>query len=288
MIKLSDVSTSKLYSKITKRYNEAETPSDALEWLDIITVFDKKKINDYQRLKDMLEQFKTNKFFRFIRNDLESVERKINEANILGVEPEIYTQEWYKGTNIDDKTLNLTDKGTMGSVLLMSNPLHASTMKQRKINSYSIFDLKFLLAHLQSDLRNEFRFASGCYSKEDMVKIIELIKFYEQQVERQANEIRENSPYLLPTNIFEINSIYKQDIVESELTEIAEYLVDSGNVFIWGNLCDADKLRLLKVIKQPNNYARKNFINTISNYTTLDELQQGIVKKKTLERFIVK
>jgi len=287
MIKLSDISTSKLYSKIRKRYNEAET-TDVLEWLNILTIFDKNEINDYQRLKDMLEQFKTNKFFRFVRNDLESVERKINEANILGIEPEIYTQEWYKGTNIDDKTLNITDNETMGNVLLMSNPLHAPTRQQRKIISYSIADLKFLLAHLQSDLRNEFRFASGCYSKEDMVKLIELIKFYEQQVERQAKEIKENSPCLLPRNIFEIDSVYKKDIVESQLTEIAEYLVDSGNVFIWGNLCDADKLRLLKVIKQPNNYARKNFINTISNYTTLVELQQGIVKKKTLDRFIIK
>lgn len=287
MIKLSDVSTSKLYSKIEKRYNKAET-TDILEWLHILTIFDKNGINDYQRLKDMLEQFKTNKFFRFIRNDLESVERKINEANILGVEPEIYTQEWYKGTNIDDKTLNITDNETMGSVLLMSNPLHAPTRQQRMINSYSISDLKFLLAHLQSDLRNEFRFATGCYSKEDMVKLIELIKFYEQQVERQLNEIRENSPYLLPTNIFKANSIYKQDIVESQLTEIAEYLVDSGNVFIWGNLCDKDKLRLLRVIKRPNHYARRNFIDTISNYTTLSELEQGVVKKKTLDRFIVK
>jgi hypothetical protein len=170
----------------------------------------------------------------------------------------------------------------------MSNPLHIPTRKQRVISLYSIADIKFLLGHLQSDLRNDFKFASGCYSKEDLVKLIEHIKFYEQQVERQAEEIKETSSYLLPTNIFEVNSIYKQDIVESQLTEIAEYLVESGNEFIWGILSDKDKIRLLNIIKQPNNYAIKNFINVISNYTTLNELRQGIVKKRTLDRFIVK
>lgn len=287
MIKLNAISTSKLYSKILKRYNNAET-LDILEWLNILAIFDNNEITDYQRLKDMLEEFKTNKFYRFIRNDLKSVERKVDEANMLGVKPEIYTQEWYKGTNIDDKSLNITDNETMGNVLLISNPLHVPTRQQRKVNLYSIAKIKFLLAHLQSDLRNEFKFNSGCYSKEDLVKLIELIKFYEQQVERQAKEIQENSPYLLPTNIFDVNNIYKQDIVESQLTEISEYLVDNGNRFIWGNLCDADKLRLLKVIKQPKNYARKNFINVISNYTTLSELEEGLVKKRTLDRFIVR
>lgn len=288
MIKLSNVSTSKLYSKIIKKKNEAKTIEELLEWSDIITFFEENRINDYQKLKENLNKLEQNKFFKFITTDLENVEKRIKEANILGVEPEIYSQEWYKGISIDDKTLNITDNKTMGSVLLVSNPLHLPTRKQRVINHYSIANLKFLLSHLQSDLRNEFKFNSRCYSKNDLEKLVELIKFYEQQVERQANEVQENSPYLPPTNIFEVNSVYKQDIVESQLTEIAEYLVDSGNEFIWGNLCDTDKLRLLKVIKQPTNFARKNFINVISNYTTLNELKQGVVKKKTLDRFIVR
>ena len=33
---------------------------------------------------------------------------------------------------------------------------------------------------------------------------------------------------------------------------------------------------------------RRRLVNAISNYTTLSELEQGVVKKRTLNRFIVK
>lgn len=291
MIKLSDVSISKLELKISKKSKFAETASDAVECFEIIGILNEKDIRNYQQLKDMLKLFKNNKFYNFIKSDLETVEKRINEANILGVEPDIYTKEWYKGIDIDDKTLNITDNETMGSVLLMSSPLNMPPRKQRVINYYSIAYIKSLLAHLQSDLRNEFKFISGCYSNEDLVRLVKLIEFYEQQVGREVEDLKSNNPELLkilPTNIFDINSVIKQEIVEEQLTEIAEYLVDSGNTFIWGKLSAQDKLRLLNSVKKTNGFTRKNLINIISNYTTLTELNQGVVKMKTLDRFIVK
>jgi len=291
MIKLSDVSTSKLQSKILNRYKDwyyrfGENSKEAIHCLETLEIFENQHIENYQDLKCMLELFETSKFFQYIKNDLKNVERKIAEANSLGIEPEIYAKELDKEINVDNRVLYIADKETMGDVLLMSNPLRVYNTKQRILSFYSIADIKFLLSHLQSDLRNEFRFGTYYYSKEDTDRLVQLIKFYNEQVERQAKEFKGNGKK--STNVFYINREEKQSVVESQLNEIAEYLIESGNLFIWGTLSDSDKIRLLNLINKPHHFAKKNFINAISNYMTLSELEQGVVKKKTLDRFIIR
>lgn len=293
MIKLSDISTSKLKAKLFNRHKECyyrlgENSQPALDCLKTLEIFEKHNIETYQDLKNMIDLFQTSKSFHFIVNDLKNVERKLSEANNLGMEPEIYTSQLSEGINVDDRILHTADKETTGDVLLMTNPLKPSNPKQRILNYTPIADIKSSLCHLQSDLRNEFRFDSGCYSREDAEKLVQVIKFYNQQLERQANELKENDYGLLSTNVFYNNNAEKRFIVESQLTEIAEYLIESGNLFVWGKLNDKDKKRLLNVINKPYHFAKRNFINAISNYTTLSELELGVVKKKTLDRFIIR
>lgn len=288
MITLENISTSKLYSNLWDRAKNSSNESIKSRYLDVITLLSEYNVEDYQSLKDLLDTENPKFNILLFKQELKKVEKRINEANILGIEPEIYIPTGYSEDKRYDETLKITDDQTLGNVLLMTRPIKKPSKQQQVINRYSISELKFALSHLQSDLRNDFRYANTYFKKEDMEKLITLIKFYESQVLRQIQEIEKSNPNLLPTNAFKYNEDLKQEIVESQLKEIAEYLVDSGTTYIWGSLSDLEKQKLIKVVKLPHHFARRQFITAISDYTTLTELEQGIVKKKTLDRFIVK
>ena len=77
-----------------------------------------------------------------------------------------------------------------------------------------------------------------------------------------------------------------------KLKEIIEYLLDNAEQCIWGNLPSSKKIQMLRTIYAVRGEgiieARRRLVNAISNYTTLSELEQGVVKKRILDRFIVK
>lgn len=89
-----------------------------------------------------------------------------------------------------------------------------------------------------------------------------------------------------------LNKKEKEEIVESELKEIVEYLLDNAEQCVWGNLPSSKKIQMLRTIYATRGEQtledRKRLVNAISNYTTLSELEQGVVKKRTLDRFIVR
>ena len=285
MIKLSDVSVSKLYSKILNIQKNQRLSEDINDCINVLTIFRENAINNYEDLKNMLYKFENTFLYNYIKSDLNAVEKRINVANMKGVEPEIYAGDWYCGVNISESILKVTDNNTNCSVLPFTSPLVCTNMKKRILSNYSIADAKYMLGHLQSDLRNEFKFVTGCYSKEDLIRLKNLIKFYEMQVQRQYEGFEERS---YPVNLFNYDDLYKAILVELQLDDIVEYLFDNGESFIWGDFSDKDKLRLLNATCQSKHYAKNNLIDLISNYTTFSELETGAVKSRALDRFIVK
>ena len=122
----------------------------------------------------------------------------------------------------------------------------------------------------------------------DTVKrVVDVVKFYEEQVLRQEKETEERN-----INLFLLNKDAKDEIVESQFKEIIEYLLDNAEQYIWGNLPSTKKIQMLRAISAVRGTGvledRRRLVNAISNYTTLNELEQGIVKTRTLDRFIVR
>ena len=238
MIKLSDVSISKLYSKILNIQKSQKLPDDINDCIKVLTIFRENGISDYQELKNMLYKFEDTFLYYYIKSDIDRVEKRIDVANKKGIVPEIYSDEWYSDVNISDSILKVTDNNTNCSVLPFTSPLVFTNMKKRVLSNYSIAEAKYMLGHLQSNLRNEFDFITGCYSKEELIRLKNLISFYEKQVQRQYEGFEERS---YPVNLFNYDDLYKAMLVELQLDDIVEYLIDNGESFIWGDFSDKDK-----------------------------------------------
>ena len=84
----------------------------------------------------------------------------------------------------------------------------------------------------------------------------------------------------------------KDKIVCAQIENIVKYIVENADVCVWGELSDAQKKRLVTAVNTYSGYEnqaiREKMIEVVSNYTTLSELKNDVVKQKTLDRFIIK
>ena len=282
MVKLEHVSTERIFN-YAKNFKEKDMTAKT-----IYEVFVKYDIRDYQRLKDLLnsqkEEFQSVSYF--LKRRLYEVEMELKKKNELDVEPEIFTFQAYQNSNIDIETLKLTDRENNGNVLLYSCPTIKGGARINILKTLSIDEIKNLASHL-----NQYHFNNALSMKRnfgiDTVKrVADVVKFYEKQVLRQAKETEERD-----INLFLLNKDAKDEIVESQFKEIIEYLLDNAEQCIWGNLPSSKKIQMLRTINAIRGGIledRRRLVNAISNYTTLSELEQGVVKKRTLDRFIVK
>lgn len=70
-----------------------------------------------------------------------------------------------------------------------------------------------------------------------------------------------------------------------------EYILDTAATMIWGPLTDSQKVRLNTMVKmtKEGKYGSKDLnalFDVIRNYVTLEEVQNGLVKTRTIDRFI--
>ena len=92
-------------------------------------------------------------------------------------------------------------------------------------------------------------------------------------------------------DIFFANKLLKEECLEDQIKEVIQYITDIANECIWGELTDCQKKQLLHSVLSKGSHAKemKNIlIDVISNYTTLKEIESGLVKTKTINRFIIK
>lgn len=283
MIELKHVSTERIFDW-AERFQTSDITAKT-----IYDLFVKYDIEDFQKLKDLIHDQKAEfeSVSYALRRELYEVESKLREKNKLGIEPEIFTFDRYQSSNVDSATLQFTDQANKGDILLYSCPTIRGGARINRLKPMSIEEVKYLASHL-----NQYRFANSLstrqtFSMDTVKRVVECIKFYEEQVLRQAQETEERG-----INLFLLNKEEKDEIVESQYKEIIEYILDNAEKCIWGNLPNSKKIQMLRTINAIRGHSiledRRRLVNAISNYTTLGELKQGVVKKRTLDRFIVK
>lgn len=286
MIKLCDVSTERLITFLKyDLYKQGEV-------LNAYLALTKHSIKDYQTLKDMIQNGRREFKNEFLKNAVSEVEKNIEYANQLGKEPVLFTCDNYKDANVDQKTLKVTDRKNSCGVLLYKSPAIVSRGKSGALDHIQISEAKSLLGKVIGHSKgctgnNAFVEAMNRFGELDSSKIRDAINFYEKQVLRQAEETKKRG-----VNLFIVNQREKQFIVREEIKSIVKYLVDNADVCVWGELSSAQKTRLMSAVTRYSGYEnqllRERMIQIITNYTTLSELQTGVVKQKTLDRFIVK
>lgn len=285
MVKLENIST----VEFIKRAETKGINNELYRYIyELLVAYD---ITDFQKLKDFLESknpdLNNKHVLEILKDCLYGTTGRMYEANEMDKEIEIYTFDNYKKSNIDDKTLSITDKSNNGEVLLYNVPLLLYGRRKNVLRNLSIAEIKELLGHVEHfDFENAFTKIRSFGTKTGE-KIVSSIDFYEQQVLRQAQETDERE-----INLFTVNKLQKDEIVAAEIKYIVEYLLDNAKELVWGNLTDTQKKRLMTAVlsnrgEQPQK-DRIKLIDAISNYTTLSELEQGVIKKKVLNRFIVR
>lgn len=187
---------------------------------------------------------------------------------------------------ICDKAKVISEEKTKGSELILSSLVE----QDKKYTYYFLNDLNI------TQIKDMFRYQNST-SKPLILKaakmgiknfqvLINGINLFDEQLIRQSKEID-----YFEGDLFHLNYEEKKAIVLDELESYIDYLEKNAEFCVWGEN-NAVKIRLMREALISKSVAalrnKERLINTFTNYTTLSELEQGIVKNKTLNRFIIR
>lgn len=169
-----------------------------------------------------------------------------------------------------------TDRSNLGSVLLLKNPTLSHTSMYGSLKEKSIYKIKNDLQLMTEWGDNYLVFAYKNIGKENINKILEALKLYDEQVLRQAKLIDENMLDIKQVNIFEHDYNEKAIIASENYENIINYFVDNNKDLIWGNMSDNQKRLYIASMNrktESQRRIRREIITYIANYTLLSELE---------------
>lgn len=278
MINLENVSTyNLLYTLLTSANREQK---DLLKALSLYNISDYKKLENF-----IIEHPIKNLNYDYLEKILEQIEVTIDKANTEGREINVYNI-----SKTDNNMLEYTDKNVIGRQLILVNPVIGYNSTRHTLMEMDIKRIKYLLSHTTPNGDNALTYINrigNSYAK----KVYNAIKFYDDQIKRQLENYQDGV-----TNLFELNQDEKTDelILGGEPIQYClEYIADTATEMIWGPLTDYQKNKLIEIAKKikNGNYQDKTFcaiFSIIRDYVTLEETRKGLVKTKTINRFIVK
>lgn len=182
----------------------------------------------------------------------------------------------------ENKAIAATDLQVYGSSLPIYNPTFKSrTLKS--ISEFTISDIKFLISRIAIDGKNGLVNPIG--TKRLLSRIAMGLSLYDRQLKRVMDASVEN----FNSNLFTVDFEEKQMIVEHNIKDIIDYLLSSGDDFVWGQIGELAKEKLKDALLTGNNYEYIEIIlRVIRDYTTLEELSGPFLDDGTLKRFVMK
>lgn len=248
----------------------------------IVLALTQYQISNYQELERfILAKPVKNINYNYLEWHLNNIKRKI------ALKEDTIPQILYNPNDIIDI---YTDEQTKGDKLPIKNPFSKYHHKMYQLYLLSIKDIKTLLAHTTLSGENALTLLKNIGNAYKN-KIYSDILFYDEQIKRQKKEADE-----MTSNLFTFNYDYKIEelILGDEPLEISlEYILDVASEMIWGPLTNANRRKLESIIKQikNGNYQDNTYqiiLDTIANYVTLKEAQEGLVRTRAINRFITK
>ena len=275
MLELKNVSTYKLLDLLSASEEESK--------IKLFNALLTHRIYDCQRLSKFIELKPVKDLdYKFLANCLNRVIKKVEIANELEVEPKLYPTEGYS-----DKFLEHTDESVkVGNLIINNFLLRSSSYFQISNHHCSVADIKHLLSHTTPTGENATTYLIGAGSV-IAKKLHNSVEFYEQQVERQAEEALYRN-----VNLFDYDSKEKEEAFKDTpdpFYEVLEYILDFG--YLMGKpISEPLKAELKSIINKAKNgqydYRFARILKTIKNYVTLGEIQHGLIKTKAINRFV--
>lgn len=239
----------------------------------------------YEHIKSGDSRFQKPIFLRIVSLSLDNL-RKIG---ISKKEPAIYTFDNYDRFPTLKKVLEKSDSHVSCEELPIFTPIELNHRALKiRVEDINIARARELLGLIAPDTRNALVNLLPNLNGERLKDIANGIKFYEEQIIR----IVESCPTIINYNgiIFYKDAEKKRQIIEPILEDVILYISSLGEDFIWGRLSDKSKAKLLSSVKRKSDMQKtiiESFISLITNYVTLQEMEEGIIESGVLKRFVL-
>ncbi len=241
-----------------------------------------KELKNFAQLKKMIIQ-KEEVSPYFIKL-FELTVNYINKDCMINKTSKIWTSNNLQ--NINQEDLEVTEEQTLAKNLILNAVIDAEwRVTFLDIENLNMQSVRFFLKHTTPNGENSLKLFPRI-GNDAVKKVIKAFDYYEEQIKRQAKENHE-----IGTDLFALNKEAKQEIVKREIVSYIEYLLSFQDDFIWGrrgkNVNDLLKECIISTRKRAIR-SRNNLIATLTNYMTLEELENGAVENHTLDRFMLK
>lgn len=226
----------------------------------------------------------------YLNRPIADTEKRISDANEEGKNSQIYTFNTLKDAKVDDETIRKTDGINRGYTLLFNNPARFNDYKFYHINSMTVGEIKNLLGKFDlKSLDNAFETNVQNLEYSNTSRLVDAINRYDKQL---ARIYRETGNRGRGVDLLNVDRSEKREIVREKMREMTECLIDTGSEYVWGKLSDEDKFKLMKALNGSRSRESKTIyyylLDMYTNYTTLNQLKNGVTKQKALKPFIVK
>lgn len=286
MIKLEDISTRNLTHYAYGLPKEGDVDRIIIEFLE------KKNITNYEEVEEAIALLLANDITEDIllilmnlTRELKKAKNIISKANEKERQDEIFTFNTPQIFGIDDKTIHMTDSNNKCSVLPYAHP-YARGAVLNTLKCLSIEEAKNLLSKYYlygNSLKNAIT-SKRNFGNNRAKKVAELINLYDEQVVRQR--LSHNNAN--DCNLFTLDQNSKKLILLEQLKDIVEYLFDTTEGCIFGELNPTSKSKIasaaISTNGEENERTRTNLISMLSDYTTLEELEKGILTEQEVIR----
>lgn len=194
----------------------------------------------------------------------------------------------YETVEYEDSRLNYTDSLNNGNILLLTSPTSSFRTKYRALDSLTMTKIKTYLRLTMENGNNYLECKCRNIGSLSIPNILEAINLYNDQVLRQSEITKSRD-----INLFMYQKDEKYRLAKENYIDIIDYLLDTTEEeLVWGKLSDNQRKIYLSTIdnrSETDKKIKKRIIDNISNYTTLDELEQvNRGHYKVLNRFIRK
>lgn len=242
----------------------------------------KNKIYDYERLKEFMMMGYPILNNNYFAKKLIKAEDTVTKINLGKKDIQTYSFEAYQFSEDDLKAISFTDETTKLSDILITHPMYPNTMST-KTSELSITLAKYLAGKITVNGNNALATVIMNVGSKKVNDLANNISFYEMQLQR----ICASSLSHLDGNLFYKDKDEKIKLIRAELQAITAYMVENSTRFIWGNLTDNGRKKLMSAIaNDEDTIIKRNLLNILANYVTLEETQEGLIRTRAIDRFI--
>ncbi len=236
-------------------------------------------VTDYEKLRIFLNENpewrkgKLSEHYLYVRDRVKKYSKN--------VKPTIFTVP-----SFSDESLVYNDNLVKGSSLVLNNPTTTNVGLTDSLTSITVSEIKHRATHVNCFFNNMlviYNYVGSTRAK----KVVSALGLYQKQIERQALETDRRD-----ISLFHYKLDERRALVHEQIVDILAYLIENTQKgFVWGELTPVQKKKYISALTRdfiPDMMVKDKLAEIIATNVTLSEVEKGLTKDDTLDRFIIK